>query len=277
MIENKIVTVVMPAYNSAGTLEKTYREIPFDVVDHVILVDDAGQDETMDVARRIGIRHAIRHEANTGYGGNLKTCYRKARELKSDIVVLLHPDYQYSPKLIRAMCYLIADGEYDAVLASRMLGKGARKGGMPRYKIFFNLLLTRIQNLVMGQQLSEYHSGFRAYSGEALFSLNFEANANDFVFDNEMLAQLFHAGYRVAEISCPTRYDADSSSINFRASFRYGRKALGVAFRYFMQKRGWRRDPVFGNHHPGKTPHTLTREAETTSPGAKTTSSGTHN
>jgi glycosyltransferase involved in cell wall biosynthesis len=245
MIDNKIVTVVMPAYNSAKTLEKTYREIPVDIVDHVVLVDDAGQDNTMDVAKKIGIQHAIRHEANAGYGGNLKTCYRKARELKSDIVVLLHPDYQYSPKLIRAMCYLIADGEYDAVLASRMLGKGARKGGMPYYKYFFNRILTGFQNLVMGQKMSEYHSGYRAYSAEALFSLNYEANANDFVFDNEMLAQLFHAGYKVAEISCPTRYSTDSSSISFLTSLRYGRKALGVAFKYFMEKRGWRKDPLF--------------------------------
>ena len=235
----------MPAYSSAETLEKTYREVPFDIVDHVVLVDDAGPDNTMEVARRIGIRHAIRHEANTGYGGNLKTCFRKARELGADIVVLLHPDYQYSPKLIRAMCYLVADGEYDAVLASRMLGRGARKGGMPRYKIFFNRLLTRFQNLVMRQNMSEYHSGFRVYSAGALYSLNYEANANDFVFDNEMLAQLFHSGFRVAEISCPTRYDADSSSINFRTSFRYGRKALGVAVRYFLQKRGWRKDRIF--------------------------------
>ena len=236
MIRGKVITVVMPAYNAEKTLQQTYAEIPFDMVDHVILVDDASSDETAGIARELGIHHIIRHEKNKGYGGNQKTCYNKALEIGSDIVVMLHPDYQYTPLLIPSICHIIANGLYPVVIASRILGKGARKGGMPLYKYIANRLLTLIQNILMSQKLSEYHTGYRVFTKEVLLSVNFDENSDDFVFDNQMLAQIFYQGYAVGEISCPTKYFKEASSINLRRSIRYGFGVLGVSFAYRLQK-----------------------------------------
>ncbi len=246
MIDGKRICVVLPAYNAAKTLEQTYSEIPFDIVDEVILVDDQSRDNTVQVAKKLGIHHIIEHEENMGYGGNQKTCYDKARELKADIVVMLHPDYQYTPKLIHSMCYLIANGVYQVVLGSRILGKGARKGGMPLYKYISNRVLTFIQNTLMHQKLSEYHTGFRAFSGEVLEKINYRDNSDDFIFDNQMLAQIFFAGYEIAEITCPTKYFDDASSINLRRSIKYGLGVLGVSCRYFLQKNGLAKFRIFG-------------------------------
>ena len=236
MINNKTITVVLPAYNAEKTLEQTYREIPFDIVDHVILVDDRSRDNTIQKAKELGIQHIVPHAENKGYGGNQKTCYDKALELKSDIVVMLHPDYQYSPRLIHSMCYMIANGVYEVVLGSRILGKGALKGGMPLYKYIANRFLTLTQNLLMNQKLSEYHTGYRAFSGNVLNKINYRINSDDFVFDNQMLAQIFYAGFEVAEITCPTRYFDDASSINVSRSIKYGLGVLGVSFSYMLQK-----------------------------------------
>jgi glycosyltransferase involved in cell wall biosynthesis len=238
MINNKTITVVLPAYNAEKTLEKTYREIPFDIVDHVILVDDRSRDRTPEVAKEIGIRDVIVHAENKGYGGNQKTCYDKAREINSDIVVMLHPDYQYSPMLIHSMCYLIANGVYEVVLGSRILGKGALKGGMPIYKYIANRFLTLFQNVLMNQKLSEYHTGYRAFSKNVLEKVNYRLNSDDFVFDNQMLAQIFYAGFEIAEITCPTRYFDEASSINIPRSIRYGMGVLGVSLSYALQKTG---------------------------------------
>jgi glycosyltransferase involved in cell wall biosynthesis len=236
MIQGKTVTIVMPAYNAAKTLEKDFNEIPFDIVDHVILVDDHSSDNTVEVAERLGIRHIIRHEVNKGYGGNQKTCYKKALELNSDIIVMLHPDYQYTPKLLPSMCYLIANGVYEVVLGSRILGKGALRGGMPLYKYIANRILTLTQNLLMNQKLSEYHTGYRAFSRNVLETVNFNINSDDFIFDNQMLAQIFYAGFEIAEITCPTRYFKEASSISFRRSVKYGLGVLGVSLTYFFQR-----------------------------------------
>ncbi|MCK4990117.1 MAG: glycosyltransferase family 2 protein [Bacteroidales bacterium] len=230
------VTVVLPAYNAEKTLEQTYREIPFDIVDHVILVDDSSRDQTLQVAEKLGIHHIIRHEKNLGYGGNQKSCYNKALELESDIVVMLHPDYQYTPRLLHSMCYLIANQVYEVVLGSRVLGKGALKGGMPRYKYIANRLLTLFQNLLMNQKLSEYHTGFRAFSGKVLRSINYNLNSEDFVFDNQMIAQIFYAGFEIAEITCPTRYFEEASSINLKRSTIYGLGVLKTSLQYRLQK-----------------------------------------
>ncbi len=238
MINNKSITVVLPAYNAEKTLEKTYREIPFDIVDHVILVDDRSRDRTPEVAKELGIRDVIVHAENKGYGGNQKTCYDKALEINSDIVVMLHPDYQYSPMLIHSMCYLIANGVYEVVLGSRILGKGALKGGMPKYKYIANRFLTLFQNVLMNQKLSEYHTGYRAFSKNVLERVNYRLNSDDFVFDNQMLAQIFYAGYEIAEITCPTRYFDEASSINISRSIRYGLGVLGVSLSYALQKTG---------------------------------------
>jgi glycosyltransferase involved in cell wall biosynthesis len=236
MIENMRITVVLPAYNAEKTLEQTYREIPFDIVDHVILVDDSSRDQTLQVAEKLGIHHIIRHEKNLGYGGNQKSCYNKALELESDIVVMLHPDYQYTPRLLHSMCYLIANQVYEVVLGSRVLGKGALKGGMPRYKYIANRLLTLFQNLLMNQKLSEYHTGFRAFSGKVLRSINYNLNSEDFVFDNQMIAQIFYAGFEIAEITCPTRYFKEASSINLKRSTIYGLGVLKTSLQYRLQK-----------------------------------------
>jgi len=230
------ITVVLPAYNAEKTLEQTYREIPFDIVDHVILVDDSSRDQTLQVAEKLGIHHIIRHEKNLGYGGNQKSCYNKALELESDIVVMLHPDYQYTPRLLHSMCYLIANQVYEVVLGSRVLGKGALKGGMPRYKYIANRLLTLFQNLLMNQKLSEYHTGFRAFSGKVLRSINYNLNSEDFVFDNQMIAQIFYAGFEIAEITCPTRYFEEASSINLKRSTIYGLGVLKTSLQYRLQK-----------------------------------------
>ncbi len=226
----------MPAYNAEHTVKETYQEIPFDIVDDVILVDDASNDKTTEVSRKLGIRHIIRHERNKGYGGNQKTCYKKALQLDADIVIMLHPDYQYTPRLIPAMAHLIADNLYQVVLGSRILGKGAIKGGMPKYKYIANRFLTLVQNILIGQKLSEYHTGYRAFSREVLESINFELNSDDFVFDNQMLSQIFYAGYDIAEITCPTKYFPDASSINFRRSSIYGLGVLKVSLQHFLHK-----------------------------------------
>ena len=228
----------MPAYNASETLEKTYSEIPFPLVDDVILVDDHGSDNTFDLAKKLGINHVIRHQYNKGYGGNQKTCYNKALELNADIIVMLHPDYQYTPKLIESMCYLIANDLYPVVLGSRILGKGALKGGMPVYKYFANRMLTLFQNILMNQKLSEYHTGFRAFSSEVLKDIKFNENSDDFIFDNQMLAQIMFKKHLIGEITCPTKYFEEASSINFQRSSVYGIGVLLTSIKYFLTKIG---------------------------------------
>ena len=229
MYNGKKVAVVLPAYNAANTLEITYKEIPLDVVDEVILVDDASKDNTVEVGKALGIKHIIRHEKNTGYGGNQKSCYTKALELNADIVVMLHPDYQYTPKLLMAMISIIGNEVYPVVLGSRILGGGALKGGMPMYKYIFNRCLTLTQNMLLGEKLSEYHTGYRAFSKEVLTSIHFMRNSDDFVFDNQMLSQIFYAGFEIAEVTCPTKYFPEASSINFSRSMTYGIGCLKVS------------------------------------------------
>jgi len=227
----------MPAYNAAATIEKTFNEIPFDVVDEVILTDDASNDNTLEVAKKIGIKHIFAHQKNKGYGGNQKTCYNAALNLNADIIIMIHPDYQYTPKLIRAMASLISEGVYDVVIGSRILGKGALNGGMPLYKYFFNRVLTFAQNILMGQKLSEYHSGYRAFKSAAILKTNYLNNSDDFVFDNQILAQIIYNGYEITEITCPTRYEKDSSSINFSRSLKYGMGCMQTALLFFLAKR----------------------------------------
>lgn len=227
---------MLPAYNAALTLEKTYREIPHEIVDEVILVDDNSNDQTCEIAEKIGINHIIQHEKNLGYGGNQKTCYKKALDLGADIIVMLHPDYQYTPKLLNSMCLLIANELYDVVLGSRILGKGALKGGMPIHKYFFNRVLTFIQNILMDQKLSEYHTGYRAYSAQVLLKIPFEKNSDNFVFDNQILAQICFNNFQIAEITCPTKYFRDASSINLAQSIIYGIGVLKTSMQYFLAK-----------------------------------------
>lgn len=238
MINQKKVVVVLPAFNAEKTLENTYREIPFDVVDDVILVDDKSQDATVQKAKDLGIDNIFLHEKNRGYGANQKTCYDEALKLGADIVVMLHPDYQYTPTLIPSMVELIAHNIYSVVLGSRILGNGALKGGMPIYKYVFNRILTLIQNLLIGAKLSEYHTGFRAYSKEVLENINYSNNSNDFVFDNQVLAQIHYKKFKIAEITCPTKYDDQSSSINFLRSVKYGFGVLKTSFQFFFHKQG---------------------------------------
>ncbi len=238
MINGKKLVIVLPAYNAALTLEKTYREIPFDIVDEVVLVDDASKDETSEKGRELGIKHVIKHPKNRGYGGNQKTCYTKALELGADIVIMLHPDYQYTPKLITAMASIIANEVYPVVYGSRILGKGALKGGMPIYKYIFNRCLTLFQNVLINQKLSEYHTGYRAFSTEIFKKIDIEANSDDFVFDNQMTAQIFMAGFDIAEVTCPTKYFDEASSINFRRSSIYGLGVLLTSVQYRLQKMG---------------------------------------
>jgi glycosyltransferase involved in cell wall biosynthesis len=238
MFNGKKVVVVLPAYNAGLTLEKTYREIPMEIVDEVVLVDDFSRDNTSELARNIGINHVIRHDNNRGYGGNQKTCYAKAKELGADIVVMLHPDYQYTPMLIHAMVSIIGNELYPVVFGSRILGKGALKGGMPMYKYIANRLLTFTQNLLMNQKLSEYHTGYRAFSADVLRAINLEKNSDDFIFDNEMIAQIFAKGFDIAEVTCPTKYFDEASSINFKRSSIYGLGVLRVSLRYFLHKAG---------------------------------------
>ena len=237
MLSGKRIAVVLPAYNAARTLEKTVAQIPADIVDEILLVDDFSKDETIEVARRLGLRVFL-HGQNFGYGRNQKTCYAEALRLNADIVVMLHPDYQYQPRLVMPMAALIASGVYDVVLASRILGGDARSGGMPLYKYVSNRFLTFVQNLLIGAKLSEYHSGYRAFSSEVLRSLPLLMNSDDFVFDNEMLSQVIYFRYRVGEISCPTSYFPEASSINFRRSVKYGFGVLWTSLRFFLQR--WR-------------------------------------
>jgi glycosyltransferase involved in cell wall biosynthesis len=234
MYNGKRTVVVLPAYNAALTLRKTYSEIPFDIVDDVILVDDSSTDNTIEVGYKLGIRHIILHEKNTGYGGNQKTCYTRALELGADIVVMLHPDYQYTPKLIPAMVSIIGSGLYPVVFGSRILGKSALTGGMPVYKYYANRFLTFFQNLLMNQKLTEYHTGYRAYSADVLRNINYERNSDDFIFDNEMIALVFYNGFEIAEVTCPTKYFEGASSINFRRSLKYGFGVLRVSILYFL-------------------------------------------
>jgi glycosyltransferase involved in cell wall biosynthesis len=237
MYEGKKVIVVMPAYKAALTLEKTYHEIPHDWVDEVILVDDYSPDNTVEVAAQIGIKHIIRHDKNKGYGGNQKTCYTKALELGGDIVIMLHPDYQYTPMLLKAMISIIGNDLYPVVFASRILGKGALKGGMPIYKYIANRLLTLFQNILIDQKLSEYHTGYRAFSKEVLQAVNFTACDDDFIFDNQITSQIFMKGYEIAEVTCPTKYFEEASSINFKRSSIYGLGVLRVSLQHFLHKR----------------------------------------
>ena len=236
MINGQKVVVVLPAYNAALTLEKTYNEIDRTIVDEVILVDDASKDDTVKVAKAIGVNHIISHEKNKGYGGNQKSCYRKALEVGGDIIVMLHPDYQYTPALIGPMVSLIANKVYPVVLGSRILGKGALKGGMPLYKYIFNRFLTATQNLLMWQKLSEYHTGYRAYHREVLLAIPFENNSDDFIFDNEILSQIIFNNYTIGEISCPAKYFEGASSINFSRSFIYGLGVVRVSLQHFLQR-----------------------------------------
>lgn len=235
----------MPAYNAEQTLEKTLKEIPMDIVDEIVLVDDHSKDGTSELAKRLGVHHVIRHDQNKGYGGNQKTCYNKAMELNADIVIMLHPDYQYTPLLITAMSSIIANGLYPVVLGSRILGKGALKGGMPMYKYIFNRMLTLFQNIMMNQKLSEYHTGYRAFSKEVITGISYMKNSDDFVFDNQMLAQIFHAGFEIAEVTCPTKYFDEASSINFKRSSIYGLGVLSVSVRYFLDKAGILKSDIF--------------------------------
>lgn len=244
LLGNKIV-VVLPAYTAARTLEQTYREIPLDIVDEVVLVDDGSADDTLAVARRLGIRHVIGHDENRGYGRNQKTCYDAALRLGAEIVVMLHPDYQYTPKLVRAMVSVLGEDVYDVVLGSRILGNGARQGGMPLYKYVANRALTAFENIVIGQKLSEYHTGFRAYRRRVLETIPYAGNSDDFVFDNQLLVQAHAFGFRIAELTCPTRYFAEASSINFRRSLRYGILCCATAVQYRLDRAGLVRSPLF--------------------------------
>ena len=250
MIHGKHIVVVMPAYNAEKTLRQTWDELPHDLVDEVVLVDDASSDSTVAVARELGIR-AIVHPRNTGYGANQKTCYGEALKLGADIVVMIHPDYQYSPRLVTAMASMIASGHYDVVLGSRILGGNAIKGGMPLYKYVANRFLTFVENLALGVKLSEYHTGFRAYSREVLETLPLEKNSNDFIFDNEILAQAVHFGFRIGEISCPTRYFDDASSINFARSARYGIGVLATSAKFLLRKAGVAKPTLFEKESGG--------------------------
>ena len=236
MINQKKIIVVLPAYNAGKTLSDTYNEIPFEIVDEVILVDYNSNDNTKEIAKQLGIKHIISHEKNLGYGGNQKSCYNKALEIGGDIIIMLHPDYQYTPKLIHSMSYLIANEVYPVVIGSRILGKGALKGGMPLYKYVANRFLTLFQNILMNQKLSEYHTGYRAYSRAVLEQIDFNKNSNDFIFDNQFIAQIFHKGFEIAEITCPTKYFEDASSINFSRSLKYGLGVMTVAVTYSLSK-----------------------------------------
>ena len=245
MLNNKNIVVVMLAYNAASTLEKTYNELPHDIVDEVIVVDDKSYDNTSEVARNLGIKHVIRHEKNTGYGGNQKSCYKAALDLGADVVIMLHPDYQYTPKLCTAMASILSQGIFDCSLGSRILGKGALKGGMPLHKYISNRILTAFQNFLMGYKLSEYHTGYRAFTREVLERLPFEDNSDNFLFDNQMLAQIIYAGFDIGEVTCPTRYDEDSSSINLAASSQYALGVIGTSILFRTHRWGLFKSSLF--------------------------------
>ena len=252
MFNGKKIVVVMPAYNAEKTLKKTYEEIPFDIVDEVILVNDASKDSTDEQARKLGIKHIINHTQNKGYGGNQKTCYKKALEINADVIIMLHPDYQYTPLLIHAMASIIATDLYPVVFGSRILGKGALRGGMPLYKYIFNRFLTFTQNILMNEKLSEYHTGYRAFRRDVLLTVNYENNSDDFIFDNEMIAQIFAAGYNIAEVTCPTKYFEDASSISFRRSVKYGLGVLKVSLGYFFKRIGIYTPAIYKSTHSQK-------------------------
>jgi glycosyltransferase involved in cell wall biosynthesis len=245
MLNQKKVIVVMPAYNAATTLEQTYREIPHDIIDDVILVDDKSLDDTPAVARKLGIKHIIVHDNNLGYGGNQKSCYKAALNIGADIVIMLHPDYQYTPKLCEAMASLLSAGVFDCVLGSRILGKGALMGGMPPYKYLANRILTAFQNILLNYKLSEYHTGYRAFTREVLERLPLENNSDDFIFDNQMLAQIIYANFKIGEITCPTRYEENSSSINLRSSLRYGFGVVATSILFRFQRWGLYKTAIF--------------------------------
>ena len=245
MVLGQKIVVVLPAYNAARTLERTYREIPLDLVDEVVLVDDRSADDTPALARELGIRHVFQHDANRGYGGNQKTCYDAALALGADIVVMLHPDYQYTPKLVRAMVAVLVEDVYDVVLGSRILGNGALDGGMPLYKYVANRALTLFENLVIGQKLSEYHTGFRAYRRRVLEAIPYRRNSDDFVFDNQVVVQAHALGFRIAELTCPTKYFAEASSIDFSRSVRYGIACCATALQYRLHRLGVVTSPLF--------------------------------
>ncbi len=244
MLNNKKIVTVLPAYNAEKTLIDTYNDIPKDIVDEIILVDDASRDNTAEISKKLGIGTII-HPKNKGYGANQKTCYIEALKKNPDIIIMLHPDFQYSPRLITAMAAMIACGEYDVVLASRILGRGALKGGMPFYKYVANRILTMIENILLGYKLTEYHTGYRAYSAEVLKNIPFLKNSDDFVFDNQVIAQIIFFKYRIAEISCPTKYFPEASSINFIRSVNYGFGVLSTAFKYLFHKMGLLKIPIF--------------------------------
>ena len=244
MINGKSVAIILPAYNAGKTLAQVVGEIPRDVADYMLLVDDCSQDDTVEQAHKLGLA-VVCHDANRGYGANQKTCYKTAHAWGADIVIMLHPDYQYSPKLIRAMAALIADDAYDVILGSRILGTGALAGGMPLYKYISNRCLTLAENLLVGHKLSEYHTGYRAFSRRALETVNFDDNSDDFVFDNEMLVQCLATGLRLAEVTCPTKYFPGASSINFQRSLVYGMGCLKVGLQYFGHRTGFAPHPMF--------------------------------
>lgn len=237
MIQNKRIAIVLPAYNAEHTLERTYKEIPFDIVDDVILVDDKSTDDTIEVAKKLGIKHIINHQKNKGYGGNQKSCYDTALSLGADIIIMVHPDYQYTPKLVHSIAYIIAQEIYPVVFGSRILGTGALKGGMPYYKYVANRFLTAIQNLLIGQHLSEYHTGYRAFSADVLKQVPYHLCSDDFIFDNQITSQIFMKGYEIGEITCPTKYFEEASSINFKRSSIYGLGVLKVSLIHFLHKR----------------------------------------
>lgn len=245
MINGKKIVVVMPAYNAEKTLEQTYEEIPFDIVDEVILTDDSSSDHTVQKAYELGIKEVIQHEQNRGYGGNQKSCYNRALELGADIVIMVHPDYQYTPMLIHSMAYMLANEVYPVALASRILGKGALKGGMPIIKYISNRFLTLFENILLNQKLSEYHTGYRAFTAEVLRNIDYNINSDDFIFDNQMLAQIFYEGYEIGEMTCPTKYFEEASSINLKRSFIYGLGVLGVSIKYRLNKWGLMRSKIF--------------------------------
>jgi len=244
VFHGKKIVVVMPAYNAERTLERTVTEVPMDLVDEIVVTDDASDDGTVTVARRLGL-HTLAHATNRGYGANQKTCYAEALRLGADVVVMLHPDYQYSPRILPAMIALVVDGPYDVVLGSRILGGSARRGGMPGYKYIANRILTAVQNLLCGAKLSEYHTGYRAFDATVLRELPLVENSDDFVFDNQMLAQALYAGFAFGEVSCPAAYFAEASSINFRRSVRYGFGVLWTSLQFFLQRRGLARFRLF--------------------------------
>ena len=242
MINSRRISVVLPAYNAEATLLRTVAELDRDIIDDIVLVDDASSDQTVPLAKQIGLA-PICHESNKGYGGNQKTCYRRVLELGADIIVMVHPDYQYSPQLVPAMAAMIAYGEYDLVLGSRVLAQNSVARGMPRYKYVANRLLTFVENVALRQKLSEYHTGLRAFSSTLLAELPFDRNSDDFIFDNQIIAQAISAGAKIGEVSCPTRYETESSSINLRRSIRYGFGVLRTCEQYWLQSHGLRRYP----------------------------------